>query len=142
MAEIGRPTEYTQDKADAICELIGMGYSMRKVCERADMPAMSTVFKWLREQGNFSKQYARATEERTESQHEELLGYGDDALEAVKTAGDPKLGSAMVSAIKMKSENLRWSMAKMKPKKYGDKYDVTSDGKQLPTPILQLPKSD
>ena len=44
-----------------------------------------------------------------------------------------------MQAVKLKADNLKWSMSKMKPKKYGDKVDVTSDGKAIKgnTLILQ-----
>lgn len=48
----------------------------------------------------------------------------------------------MLGHRRLQIDTRKWLMAKMKPKKYGDKYDVTSDGKALPTPILQLPQSD
>lgn len=131
----GRPTIFTKELADTICELISSGKSLRSVCRIEEMPDASSVFKWLRENEEFSKQYARATEERTESQHEDLLSFGDEALEEAKNVTDPKLANAVVSAVKLKADNLKWSMSRMKPKKYGDKLDVTSDGKVLPTPI-------
>lgn len=135
--KVGRPTDYTQEFADEICRLIGEGRSVRSVCEREDMPAMSTIFKWLREKKEFSEQYERACDERTESQQEILIEMGDRAIEHAEEA-DPKAAGAVVSAYKLKADNLKWSMSKMKPKKYGEHVDVTSGGEKisvLPTEI-------
>lgn len=131
----GRPTIFTQELADKICEQVSNGWSMRTICSAEDMPAISSVFKWLRENEQFSLQYARATDERTETQQEMLIEMGDRAIEHAEEA-DPKAAGAVVSAYKLKADNLKWSMSKMKPKKYGDKLDVTSGGEKLPTPIL------
>lgn len=132
--KVGRPSDYTQELADKICEQIAEGDSMRTICEQESMPNAATVFRWLRTNEEFSKQYARACEERTEAHNENLLDIGEEAIEAAHEA-DPKAANAVVSGYKLKADNLKWVMSKMKPKKYGDKLDVTSDGKVLPTPI-------
>ena len=126
----GRPSEFTQKIADSICNEIATGKSLRTVCKEEDMPSMTTVFNWFSRYPKFVEQYARACQERTEAQHEELLAFGDEALLEAKSA-DPKASGAVVQAVRLKSDNLKWSMSKMKPKKYGDKVDVTSDGKAI-----------
>lgn len=131
----GRPSIYSQELADKICEQIGNGGSLRTICDAEDMPAFSSVFKWLREKPEFSQQYARACEERTEAHNEQLLVYGDEAIQLAQST-DPKAANAVVSAVKLKADNLKWVMSKMKPKKYGDKLDMTTNGKDLPTPLL------
>ncbi len=126
----GRPTIYNQELADTITTRIAEGESMRSICEDAEFPAMQTIWKWLREKKDFNEQYVRAAEERVESQQELILEIGDKAIEHAEEA-DPKAANAVVSAYKLKADNLKWSMSKMKPKKYGDKVDVTSDGKAI-----------
>lgn len=133
----GRPTLYSKDIADSICEKIAQGSSMRTVCEDESMPAMSTVFKWLREHKEFSEQYASACEERTEAQNELLLELGDEALEEAQNA-DPKAANAVVSAVKLKADNLKWVMSKQKPKKYGEKIDHTSGGEKIAVIPMEL----
>lgn len=131
---MGRPTTYTIELANNICEQIGLGNSMRKVLGNESMPAMSTVFLWLREHKDFSEQYERAREERTEAQQEDLLELGDEAV-SLAQAVDSKASNAVVSAVKLKADNMKWVMSKMKPKKYGDKIDMTTNGKDIPQPI-------
>lgn len=131
---MARPSDYTQEKADLICERISNGNSLRTVCLDEDMPDKATVFRWLREHKEFHDQYASATDERTESQHEDLLELGDEAVRLAQAA-DFRISNAVVSAVKLKADNMKWSMSKMKPKKYGDKLDHTTNGKDLPTPI-------
>ena len=130
----GRPTKYNDNIADTICAKIAVGRSLRSICEDENMPDLTTIYEWLRVQPGFSQQYAIATDERTETQQEMLIEMGDRAIEHAEEA-DPKAANAVVSAYKLKADNLKWSMSKMKPKKYGDKLDLTSDGKVLPTPI-------
>lgn len=131
---VGRPSDFTQEKADEICDLLAQGISLRKVCIPENMPSFQTVFSWLRTKKDFLEQYARAKEESADANNELLLDLGDEAI-ALSQQVDSKASSAVVQAVKLKADNLKWYMSKMKPKKYGDKLDVTSDGKALPTPI-------
>ncbi|WP_418220670.1 hypothetical protein [Burkholderia cepacia] len=55
----GRPTTFSQDTADLICERLAEGESLRSICHDDGMPAQSTVFRWLGLHESFSKQYAR-----------------------------------------------------------------------------------
>lgn len=135
----GRPSIYTQELADEICKEISIGKSLRKVCEDETMPCLSTIFGWLRTNEQFLHQYERATDERTETQQEIILDIGDQAIKHAEEA-DAKAANAVVSAYKLKADNLKWSMSKMKPKKYGDKIDMTTNGKDLPVPILNISK--
>lgn len=139
---IGRPTTYSQETADSICEYIAMGYSLRKVCEQDGMPVMSTIFKWIREHDDFSKQYARATEERTEAMAEDILDIADDGtndwVEDERKDGSTywRADNDVIQRSRLRVDTRKWLMAKMKPKKYGDKLDMTTNGKDLPTPLL------
>ena len=110
---------------------------MRSVCRDDAMPVMETIWRWIREKPDFREQYAQATEERTEAHNELLLELGDEALKEAHGA-DPKASGAVVQAVKLKADNLKWVMSKMKPKKYGDKIDHTTAGKELPQPILNV----
>ena len=132
---VGRPSDYTKELGDEICNLLSEGISLRTVCLREDMPNKATVFRWFREHKEFCDQYARAKEESADADAEVLEEIGDKAIKHAEEA-DPKASNAVVSAYKLKADNLKWAMSKKKPKKYGDKIDVTSDGKALPTPIL------
>jgi hypothetical protein len=132
MANVGRPTGYTQDLADSICERLATGESMRSVSTDKDMPAMSTLFKWLREHEEFSQQYARAKQESADAMAEDILAISDDGENdwALKTYGNTESwitnGEALQRS-KLRVDTRKWLMAKMKPKKYGDKLDIKSE---------------
>lgn len=127
---IGRPTIYTPELADSICDLIITGKSLNSICFSEDMPDKAQVFRWLAKYPDFRDKYALASEERTESQKEVLDDIGDNAIYESKVV-DPKAANAVVAAWKLKADNLKWTMSKMKPKKYGDGLDLTSKGEKL-----------
>lgn len=103
------------------------------------MPAPAMIFRWLREHKDFSEQYARACRERSEAMAEDILDISDDGVNdwmAIQYGKDPnnvawKVNNEAVQRSKLRVETRKWLMSKMIPKKYGDKVDVTSDGKAI-----------
>lgn len=137
----GRPTLYTKELADRICSLIIEGKSLSSIVKtEKGMPNADTVFNWLSLNKEFSENYARATEQRTEAQLEDLNNIGEQAIKASKQYIDSKGSNAVVQAYKVKADNLKWVMARMKPKKYGDKIDMTSDGKAITVELISYKK--
>lgn len=134
--KLGRPSIFTQELADKVCERIAEGYSMRTVCAPEGMPSISTLFKWIREIPGFTQQYARATEERTEAMSEDILDIADDGSNDLMTIqkGNQSYeieNKEVTNRSRLRVDTRKWLMSKMKPKKYGDKVDVTSDGKAI-----------
>lgn len=131
---MARPSDYNNEIVNKVCEQMSLGNSLKRICEADDMPSISTVFSWLHSHKEFLDKYEQAIQERTESQHEMLLDLGDEAINLAQNV-DFKASNAVVSAVKLKADNMKWVMARMKPKKYGDKVDYTTNGKDIPTPI-------
>ncbi len=146
--KVGRPSDYTQELADSICEMISNGKSLRAVCLVDGMPVASTIFKWMREHEEFSKQYARATEERTEAMAEEIIDISDDGTNdwmTITTKGGYEKevpNNEVLQRSRLRVDTRKWLMSKMKPKKYGDKLDLSNNGKDFPTPILGVLSND
>lgn len=133
----GRPSDYNQELADRFCELISNGNSLRTACTDSDMPAPATIFKWMREHEDFLKQYEKATQERTEAMAEELLDIVDDGSNdyMMRTGKDGseswQLNGENIQRSRLRADTRKWLMAKMKPKKYGDKIDMTTNGENI-----------
>ena len=128
---MARPSDYTKELADKICSQLSEGISLRTVCLADDMPDKSTVFRWLRENKEFQDQYARAKEESADAMSEEILDISDESLDVIKKGAEKK-SSALAQAQRLRVDTRKWIMSKMKPKKYGDKLDVTSGNKPIP----------
>ncbi len=58
----GRPSIYSNDLADLICERLACGESLRKICDDKNLPDRSTVIRWLARDPDFATKYARARE--------------------------------------------------------------------------------
>lgn len=121
---MARPTKYTKDLANKICEQVSK-QSLRKTVKDKDIPSMTTILRWLSDEDKkeFRLQYEEACNVRTESMFEEINEIADN-----------KKGE--VQRDRLRVDTRKWYLSKMKPKKYGDKLDLTSDGKKLPTPII------
>lgn len=134
----GRPTIFTQELADSICERLACGESMRSVCRDDDMPAISTVFKWMREKDGFSEQYDRAKEESADALTEDMLYIADNEaqnpvlVDGVPLEIDGKIvkatDSASVAHARLRVDTRKWAASKLKPKKYGDLKQVEHSG--------------
>ena len=124
--KIGRPTDYTKDMADEICEKISGGLSLRAICAEAGMPARGTVYRWLIENADFQDQYARARDKQADYFAEEIIEIADSA----------EAESAAVSKAKLQIDARKWAASKIAPKKYGDKQEIdvkSSDGSMRPS---------
>jgi len=145
--KIGRPTKYTQNLAAKICAGLADGKSLRTVCEPDDMPDKSTVFNWLHDNQDFLDQYTRAKEESADLLVDEMLAIADDGSNDLMTIGKGDKSyeienKEVTNRSKLRVETRKWIASKLKPKKYGDKIDHTTNGKDLPTPILGYVSSD
>lgn len=131
---MGRPSEYTVAIADAICEALADGQSLRSICCAEGMPNRATVFRWLAANPEFSDQYARARDTQAEALADEILDIADDGSndwmerrdDQGGNIGWKENGEAMARS-KLRVDARKWVAAKLLPKKYGDKTLVGSD---------------
>ena len=139
----GRPSLYSTGLADYICEQIAGGSSLSSICKVEGMPSMTAVFSWLSKHEDFANNYARSTKDRTEALIEQAFDIArdgsndwieDNYMEG-KTPGYA-LNGENIQRSRLQVDLIKWYASKMLPKKYGDKMDMTTNGKDLPTPIL------
>lgn len=133
----GRPTKYTQTIANTICDEIADGKSLRTIeVENPELPSRRTVFRWLRKNEDFRHQYARAKEEAVEAMIEDIIDIADDGSNDLMTIqkGDRSYeveNREVTNRSRLRVDTRKWIVSKLKPKKYGDKVDITSDGKAI-----------
>jgi hypothetical protein len=124
--KIGRPSTFTEEIATEICNRMAQGQSVRAICLDDDMPAQSTVYKWLTENDAFSEQYALARAEQAHHMGEEILEIADDGtndwIEKENKDGSTymALNHEHVQRSKLRVDSRKWLMSKLLPKKYGE----------------------
>lgn len=123
---------------EKICLRIIEGEAVRTILLQDDMPAMETFWRWMKEDEELSKQYARAKELFAEGMFEDIIlisdGTDDDVL--IDEEGKEQINHNVIQRDRLRSDNRKWVLSKLNPKKYGDKIDLTTDGEKLNTPIL------
>jgi hypothetical protein len=134
---MGRPSEYTQDKADLICSQIACGDSLRTVCKQESMPDVVTVYRWMRQHEDFRKQYAVAKEDCADALFEEMFDIADNASNDWMESNDEnnpgfRLNGDHIQRSRLRVDIRKWALSKLKPKKYGDTLDLTSGHEKLP----------
>lgn len=141
--KIGRPSSYNEPLAKEICTLIASGMSLRAICRKKGMPNAHTVLDWAIDNRykEFHQQYARARAIQAELIVEEVFDIADDGTNDYMTIekGDNTYNvedKEVTNRSKLRVDTRKWYVSKVLPKKYGDKLDVTTDGKPLPIPIL------
>jgi len=132
MATAGRPSSYTVEIADEICERIAIGESVRQICLLEHMPDEATFYRWLLKYDDLREKYARAKEAQADRFNEELTEIADDGRNDWVERENQRTGSTFIALneeaiarAKLRIETRKWLMGKHKPKKYGDK--ITSE---------------
>jgi hypothetical protein len=124
---MGRPSDYSDELADAICVRLAQGDSLRKICKDEDMPGESTVYAWLFKDEAFQEKYARARTAQSEPWLEDIIEVADDP----EMKADDK---------RVRIDARKWAMSKLAAKKYGERKLIGSDpDNPLPTPALLDP---
>lgn len=111
-------TTYTPEIATKFCAAIADGGSLRAVCAKKDMPSKATVFRWLRDQPEFVKLYEQATDDRADAHVDEIIEIADKC----------KADKDEVAKAKLRIYARIEAVQRMKPRKYGNKMQLTGDG--------------
>jgi hypothetical protein len=114
----GRPSDYTKEIAQTICERLSEGEPLAEICRDPGMPHPSTVRRWATKNDGLSIAIAHARED------------GEDRISANirRTAkGDPEFSSGDVQRDKLIIDTDLKLLSKWNPKKYGDKQIIGGD---------------
>lgn len=142
----GRPREYSPEVAEELLERLAGGESLESICRDERMPQPPTVRKWAMQRTedgedgapSFSAEYARARELGYEAIAERILDFGLDDYKGP----DGFVDNGEIQRLRLLSDNRKWLLSKMLPKRYGDKVtqEITGeDGGALITRIELVP---
>lgn len=143
----GAPTLFSAEMGALICERIASGESLAQLCRDPEMPNVSAIRRWLRNEDNdpikaeFSVAYARARESLLEHWADEITTISDDGTNdyVLREVGR---GRAVMMAdqehiqrSKLRVDSRKWLLSKLNAKKYGDKLDLNIAGQPGATPV-------
>jgi len=122
--EMGRPTIYSQEIADEICNRLAHGETLRTIIASSPhLPSRTTIYRWNADNEDFRNQYTKARAEQADY-------YAELIVDESYSSHDAGIGRLRVDALK-------WAASKMAPKKYGDKIEIETA--QPLTLAFQLP---
>lgn len=113
---MARPTSFTKELGEAVCDALCEGVSLTRFCKSPKAPSRATVYRWLRADEAFHAAFQVAREIQAHAINDVAVGY---ALAEIKI-GDPKKASVRLDAAK-------WSSAQLAPKVYGAKAQLTGE---------------
>lgn len=132
--KMGRPSTYTPEIAEEICNRLAGGQSLSAICKEDDMPCIAAVMNWLAksEEGDvrfsgFVESYVRAREVQADVIFDECLEIADDSGADViidPETGLLKINGDGVQRAKLRIETRMRMAGKLRPKKYGDNKHV------------------
>lgn len=126
---MGRPSTYSHEVATAICESLLDGKGLQQICSADDMPSGVTVYRWLESNPDFRARYSRAREGLMDFYAELILKIafdesGDILIDQDGDKSKTVANHAKVQRDRLKVDSLKWTAARLFPKRYGDKMEL------------------
>lgn len=123
----GRPSEYTSELADMICDNLSKGVPLAVICRNEVMPSRQTVYNWMKVDEELSLRIARAREDGEEQIAANLRDIARGKGESTSDVQRDKL--IIDTDLKL--------LAKWNPKKYGDRTTLAGDP-EAPLHVQQI----
>ena len=127
------PAVDTAEKVARVIARIETGELVKASCEAESM-SINRLLEWRDLSDANRNRYARARESQAHCIADEAMtivdGPNADVVFDDKT-GAFRIVGEVVQRAKLRAEQRRWYVAKVAPRQYGDKLDLTSDGKPL-----------
>ncbi len=122
MAKVGRPSKYTKELGDEICERIAEGESLADICNEPGSPHYKTVLRWLREDKykGFRSDYAHAREDQADWYADRIRKLADQMEDECTHVG--------VEGKKGAVDAYKWLAGKRKSSVYGDSQKLEHTG--------------
>lgn len=144
---MGRPSKFTQETADEICDRLSKGEPLAVICRDEHMPGARTVYDWIDSRPEFSAAIAHAREVGFDQIAADCLDIADDGSNdyVVKKRPDGEEYDAFdaehVQRSKLRIETRLKLLAKWDPKRYGERAEVKHSG-DVGVTLVMLPGDD
>jgi hypothetical protein len=116
MRPVGRPSSYTDEVADIICERMMNGENFSQICADPAMPSRAALYRWRASRPDFDARCARA--------REALADYLLDKIEAMAN----ETTEENYQSQKVKISTAQWRAEKMAPRIFGPRVNTEITG--------------
>jgi hypothetical protein len=139
-ARVGRPSKRTPAIVERICARLSLGEPLAQICRDADMPDVSTVWDWSKDDPGISQSIARARELGFDALAAEALRIADTPIAGVRTKagkdGVEEWTEDMLGHRRLQVETRLKLLAKWDPARYGDALRHSNDpNNPMPAPV-------
>lgn len=123
---MGRPTIYSEELADRICELVATNTDgLPKLCAKHDwMPHEDTIKTWRFRKPDFSAKYAEAKKFQAELMAEQVKEIAAEKAYYIDAEGNQRVDSGFVASQRLQADTVKWLASKLAPKIYGDRQTI------------------
>lgn len=111
-----------------ICnELATSSIGIVKICKKHGVSSR-TFYEAIHNNKDYEKQYVRAREEQADFLADEIIEIADDSSnDTIYTEKGEFENKEWTNRSKLRVEARKWTASKLKPKKYGDKLELSND---------------
>lgn len=121
------PEEY-EAKFEYVCNEIESGIALRKA--HVGVISLEKFYNMINDSKTLAKRYAHACEIRSEKIFEEIITIADCEDNDISVVdGEQRVNHDVIQRDRLRVDARKWVLAKMNPKKYGDKLDIDADVK-------------
>jgi hypothetical protein len=115
--KMGRPTDFTDELVDRICEEIAAGRSLNKICSEEDWsPDKSMFYRWMYRHPQIRDKYARAKNAQQEYAAEDIM--------EIAYSATPET----YNVARLQIDAHKWLASKLLPKRYSEKQQIEHTG--------------
>lgn len=133
----GRPTKYTPELGEEICEVVASSeLGLLHLCNaRPHWPDRATIFTWRRKYPEFRDKYTLAKEDQTEV----CVEYMQEVMNEPHKWVDEETGYIRidVAMLRLKMDTIKWQASKLKPKKFGDTKTEEAQSKDIHDDVIK-----
>ncbi len=139
--KVGRPKKiFDVEQARSICNWIASGKTLSSYCDRLGKPSMATVYRWLKLNEIFMREYVRARRIGFDVIAEDTLKIIDQ--EPHKIGEQNKYDMAHVNWMRNRVAHRLQLLARWDPKRYGNNFKVDTNKDVSLKVVTNVPKSD
>jgi hypothetical protein len=118
--------KYSEWITGEICHRMATGEALKAICRSPGMPTFQSVLRWVNEIPEFAKSYAIACDMRAQSIADEILEIADTPTTGTRTKtfadGSEEITTLdQVERSKLRVDSRKWLLARLSPKRYGDR---------------------
>lgn len=141
----GRPSSYTKEAADLICEHLALGKTLPQILELR-LPGVpedrTTIYRWTREHEEFRNAYVRARQDQMDTWVEDMIRISnDDSRDVMRDEmGRLRSDNTAVNRDKLRCDTIKFIASRLHAKKYGDKVmqEITGPEGGALLPVLNI----